>query len=265
MNAFPVLRIEGAGQDILFLHGWSAHGGFFAPQAPLATSGFRLLQPDLPGHGARASRNPHLTIAMLADSLAQWLESADPARKVLLVGWSMGAFVALDYLARHGATRVAGLAIIDMTPMVANDAQWTIGLASGQRAADMIAQAEEMAANWQGFVPRIARAMFARGMPPDPAALAEAQAAMAANDGATMAALWRDLARADFRDTLDKAGIPRLAMLGARSCIYGTELGNWYRARGMAVEVFDSSGHAPHIEEAALFNVRLAAFARQCF
>jgi pimeloyl-[acyl-carrier protein] methyl ester esterase len=265
MKVFTNPRIAGEGREILFLHGWSAHGDFFAPQLPLAGEGFRLAMPDLPGHGPDGGRHPELTITALADSLHHWLGGAGAAStgaRPILVGWSMGAFVALDYLRRYGSGRVAGLMMIDMTARVSNTADWRLGLASGQSAGDMIAQSQEMALDWPRFSTRVARAIFARNLPPDPEMLRWTQAAMAANDGVTMAALWRDLARADFRETLHTLDIPLNIALGARSRIYGPELGDWYAAGGFAVARFAQSGHAPHLEEAAAFNRLLAAFAR---
>jgi pimeloyl-[acyl-carrier protein] methyl ester esterase len=259
-------KVPGERCPLVFLHGWSADGSFFAAQALLAEQGFRLLMPDLPGHGVGARPDASLTLARMADSLATLIDTLEGPEKPVLVGWSMGAFVCLDYLARYGAARVAGLAMIDMTAKVANDDGWRLGLASGQRAEDMVAQSGEMATQWPAFSARVSRAIFARGSTPEAAIVARTEAAMARNDGPTMAALWRDLARADFRADLAALDIPLLVVLGGLSRIYRPALAEWYRRTvpKAEVRVLEASGHAPQIEEPEAFNALLAAFASAC-
>lgn len=260
MAGFRRVQSFGGGRPVIFLHGWSAHGGFFAAQQPLAGHGLNLVMSDLPGHGPEALADAGLTIADLSAALAEDFAVRKPDRPVL-VGWSMGASVAFDYLSRPDAVPVAGLVIIDMTPKVANDASWRLGLASGQSAADMIRAADEMERNWPAFTPRIAKALFARGSTPDPAALTLANEAFAANDSATMASLWRSLAVADYRDLLARLSIPVLAILGEKSRLYAPDLAEWYQTQhGVSVARIAEAGHAPQIEQPARFNARLMDF-----
>lgn len=250
-----------AGRPVVFLHGWSAHGDFFTAQKPLAGQGLRLIIPDLPGHGPGATPDAGLTIADLSAALAEEIAARRLDRPVL-VGWSMGASVALDYLAREDAMPVAGLVIVDMTPKVANDATWRLGLANGQGAAEMCRAADEMERHWPAFAPRIAKALFARGAVPDPAALDLANRAFSANDPATMAALWRSLAGTDFRALVPALPMPVLAMMGEASRLYAPETGGWYAALGgrVALARIAGAGHAPQIEQPERFNARLLAF-----
>lgn len=260
MAGFRRVQVFGAGRPVIFLHGWSAHGDFFAAQAPLAGPGVQLVIPDLPGHGPGAMPDARLTVAGLSAALAADIAARKPDRPVL-VGWSMGASVALDYLSLPDAVPVAGLVIVDMTPKVANDATWRLGLANGQGAADMLRAADEMEHNWPAFAPRIAKALFARGGVPDPAALKLANEAFAANDPATMASLWRSLAATDYRDLLARLAIPVLAILGEKSRLYAPDLAEWYRMQpGVSVTRIAEAGHAPQIEQPARFNARLMDF-----
>ena len=260
MAGFRRVQVFGAGRPVIFLHGWSAHGDFFAAQKPLAGPGVQLIIPDLPGHGPDASPDAHPSISDLSAALAMDIETRKLQRP-LLVGWSMGASVALDYLSRPDAVPVAGLVIIDMTPKVANDATWSLGLANGQSAADMLRAADEMERNWSAFAPRIAKALFARGSTPDPAALALANKAFAANDPATMASLWRSLAATDYRDLLARLSIPVLAILGEKSRLYAPDLAEWYRIQPcVSVTRIAEAGHAPQIEQPMRFNARLMDF-----
>lgn len=261
MMRFPRLEILGEGRPVILLHGWSAHGGFFEAQKVLAGQGMRLVIPDLPGHGPKALAHDDLTIADLSAALASEI-AARKLENPVLVGWSMGAFVALDYLARKDAVPVAGLVIIDMAPKVSNDATWRLGLANGQGGPEMLRSADEMARNWPAFAPRIARALFARGSTPDPTALSFANEAMAANAPASMAALWRSLAVSDYRTLVSRLNVPVLAIMGEGSRVYAPGTGDWYAASGGEIMLrrISAAGHAPHIEQPELFNAALAAF-----
>lgn len=266
MSGARILRASdiGVGPPVVLVHGWSADGDFFAPQRDLARRGFRVLAPDLPGHGPSAAPDPRLTIADLAAALRAWMIDAGLARPLVL-GWSMGASVLLDMLARADAPAVAGLVVLDMTPKPANDPDWRLGLSSGHDRAGMVAMAEAMERDWPRVAHRIARALFARDLPVDPDRLAFAETRMAARHGATMAALWRSLAAFDGRPALDRLAVPCLAVTGGRSRIYGPALLDWYR-RHLAVtraEAIADAGHAPQLERPERLAEILAAFAAE--
>lgn len=257
--SLPRVQSFGAGRPIVLVHGWSAQGDFFAPQHALATDNCAVIAVDLPGHGPFARPDDTLTIAALADALGDFLREAALDRPVI-VGWSMGAMVALDMLARSPEIPIGQLVVLDMTPRVANDSHWRCGLANGQTEADMIRSAEGMAKDWRAYAPRIARALFARGKAPAPALLAMAEQAMLGNDGPTMAALWRSLARSDHRDTFCRLVCPISVILGGNSRIYGPELAAYYHTilPAEAIHVLDGAGHAPQLECPEAVNTILA-------
>lgn len=270
---FPRILSMGTGRPLVFLHGWSANADFFRAQHALAGQGFRLIMPDLPGHGPNGAPAAALTIPDLASALAAYLV-AEKLERPILVGWSMGASVVLEYLGREDALPVAGLVIIDMTPRVANSgelpAPWRLGLANGQGEAEMRHAADEMERDWLAFAPRIGKALFARNQPADPDAVSWASKAFAANDPATMAALWRSLAVQDYQQTLSKLSCPVLAIMGAASRIYAPDLAGWYRAQGsniqgpeVSVISVENAGHAPHIEQPEVVNAAIVDFAKR--
>lgn len=253
----------GRGPTLVLLHGWGASGAFFAAQEALAGQGLRLLIPDLPGHGPSAVADPALTLPHLADAVAAFLTERQVDKPVLL-GWSMGALIALDLLSRHRVP-TAGLSILDMTPKVPNAPDWSYGIAGGQTEADMVTTAAAMAAGWGDFAPRIAFSLFARGASPDPVWLAEATARIAAQDAPTLANLWRSLAATDARAALAALDLPVQVILGARSRIYGPALADFYRETKPDADllILDGAGHAPQIEQSAAVNAALLAFTQR--
>lgn len=253
----------GSGPALVFLHGWSVDRSFFAAQEALAAEAFRVIVPDLPGHGEREIGATPPSIAGLADDLAALLTDLRPT-SATLVGWSLGATVALDLLARHGATGIAGLVIVDMTPKVPNAPDWPHGLSSGQSMAEAMDAAGRIERDWPRYAPKIARAMFAPGRPADDPRILRAAERIAARDPMVMSAIWRSLVAADHRATVESLSIPVLAVAGAGSQLYSPDVARWIAAHapdGQAVEIA-GAGHAPHLEAPAPFNAAVAAFVR---
>mgnify|MGYP001249978983 CR=1 FL=1 len=114
----------GHGPPLVLLHGWSLSGAAFSELAARLT-GFRILLPDLPGHG-KSSPSAAATLPALADDLAAWLQAVAPG-PVLLGGWSLGGMVALELAARANSP-VGKLLLIATTPRFTLGPDWPHGL-----------------------------------------------------------------------------------------------------------------------------------------
>jgi pimeloyl-[acyl-carrier protein] methyl ester esterase len=118
----------GSGLPLVLLHGWSLSGCAFHELAELL-DGYRLLLPDLPGHG-QSSPPTAATRPALADDIAGWLATVAPGQ-VLLGGWSLGGMVALDLAARPD-TPVDRLLLLATTPRFTSASGWPFGLPAAQ-------------------------------------------------------------------------------------------------------------------------------------
>ncbi|WET79059.1 alpha/beta hydrolase [Amycolatopsis sp. QT-25] len=90
---------------LVFVHGIRLSGAAWSEQLHRATLPARAV--DLPGHGTR--RGERFTLAAAADAVVEGLD--EPA---LVVGHSLGGFVAIAAAARH-PERVAGLVVAGST------------------------------------------------------------------------------------------------------------------------------------------------------
>jgi magnesium chelatase accessory protein len=107
------VQIAGDGPDLLLLHGTAAATHSWRDMLPLLAAQFRVIAPDLPGHGFTDLPPPQrLSLPGMAASVAALLQALG-AKPVLTVGHSAGAAVllrlALDHrIAPHSVVALNG-------------------------------------------------------------------------------------------------------------------------------------------------------------
>ncbi len=117
------LHIESAGRrgkggiPLLFIHGWGGMGTIFRHQLAAFGTERLCLAPDLPGHGRSAKPQLDYDIPFFADTLAAMLEAVAVPR-VIAVGHSMGALVALELARMRKPRRMPALAVIEPAPLL---------------------------------------------------------------------------------------------------------------------------------------------------
>lgn len=97
---------------IVFLHGTRLSGASWAAQLAELGDEFHCLAPDLAGHGAAAGEP--FTLASAADRVATRIANEAHGGRAILVGLSLGGYVAMDVAARW-PDRVRGLVISGAT------------------------------------------------------------------------------------------------------------------------------------------------------
>ena len=266
-----VLSVAEAGpQDaasVLFLHGIGQSLTSWRRQleSPLAQR-LRLVAMDLRGHGD--SGKPSAPEAYRR--ACQWADDVRAVKDALglnrpvLVAWSFGGLVAMNYVRCEGAKSLAGLALIATAGGRLVPSTPTGAAQAGSASRDMAAA--DLRQNLAG-----AKA-FAR--------LLTATAPDAAWEGETVAALLRLPAyvrRAmggeqygptgeritGNEDLLPRLTLPMLVVTGGRDALSdGQALAAAYRARFPAAQVreYPESGHSPFAEAADRFNADLESF-----
>lgn len=97
------VALAGKGREMVMLHGWTLDHRNWAPQLPLAEQE-RLVMPDRRGFGQSTAP---------AGLALEWrdIDRLVEGDRIVLIGLSQGASVALDY-ARRRPERVAGLVVV---------------------------------------------------------------------------------------------------------------------------------------------------------
>jgi non-heme chloroperoxidase len=106
----------GAGQPIVFNHGWPLTADAFEDQMfHLASNGYRCVAVDRRGHG-RSDQTWHGNdMDTYADDLAELIEHLD-LKDAILVGHSTGGGVVAHYIGRHGTKRVEKAVLMSAVP-----------------------------------------------------------------------------------------------------------------------------------------------------
>ena len=133
---------RGSGPAVVFLHGWCLNRTLWMYQAYELLETHRVLAVDLPGFGESDGLAGPYDLDRFADAVGSFVEEL-ALEKPLIVGFALGAAVAMRLAHRHGGL-VGGLALI--------------GPPSAQHA-PYVRMARAMRRDWPDFAARSARAV----------------------------------------------------------------------------------------------------------
>ncbi|MDQ1079665.1 alpha/beta fold hydrolase [Pseudoroseomonas cervicalis] len=247
-----------AAPEILFIHGLRQSRLSWDRQfADPALAGFRLVRFDLRGHGDSGKPEAPAAYAPAdrwAEDVAAMLDAA-ALRRPVLVGWSLGGYVAGAYLRRFGAARVAGVNLVDAVTKLSPELLTPLALDFTRRATSHDL-AERSAATAEFLA-----ACFHRQ--PDPAALQRmlvinGMTARAANEG------FVQTETTDLEPVFRDYPGPVLLSHGARDRLVRLAMSERIQAlhRDSRLSVYAESGHSPFLEEPERFGRELAEFVR---
>jgi non-heme chloroperoxidase len=106
----------GAGQPVVFSHGWPLSADAWEDQMLfLASRGYRCIAHDRRGHGRSSQPWNGNDMDTYADDLAALVETLD-LKRAIHVGHSTGGGEVARYIARHGTKRVAKAVLVGAIP-----------------------------------------------------------------------------------------------------------------------------------------------------
>jgi 3-oxoadipate enol-lactonase len=91
---------HGDGEPVLLVHGFPLSGELWRPVVERLGDGYRLIIPDLRGHG-RSEASVTASMGRFAEDLAALLDHLGEQRPTVVVGLSMGGYVAFEFVRRH--------------------------------------------------------------------------------------------------------------------------------------------------------------------
>lgn len=256
------VRSCGAGPALLLLHGFAGRGTSWGAHAGALARAFRVIVVDLPGHGRTSYAAPsRLTVERTADDLAEILArlGATPAH---VLGYSLGARIALRLAAAHPAT-VAALVLESPSAGIADPTQ-----RAARREADEALAASIERDGIAGFVTTWERSpVFASHAALAPALVARQRAIRLSHHPRGLAASLRGAGQGAMEPLHDRlAGItaPTLVIAGALDAI-GAPRAELVADRipGARLALLEGAGHTPHLECPAAFRRLVTEFLQE--
>jgi non-heme chloroperoxidase len=246
-----------AAPEILFIHGLRQSRLSWDKQfADPALAGFRMVRFDLRGHGdsdKSGAPDRYADADRWADDVAAVIDGAK-LRRPVLVGWSLGGYVAGAYLRKHGGAGIAGINLVDavtklapelLTPLAGEFSATTTSHSLSER----VAATADFLASCFHRLPADAefqRMLVVNGMTP-----------RAAYEG------FLQTATTDLEPVFAAYRGPVLLTHGAHDRLVRQAMAERIRSLkpDSRLSVFAESGHSPFYEEPERFGRELAAFA----
>jgi len=249
---------EGAGSPLVFLHGWSMSGRFFQRQLSHFAATHRVIIPDLRGHGRSEKVLHGHTVPNYAADLRAILAELSAERPVL-VGWSMGAMVAQEFVRAYGPGSIAGLVIVDQPP---SDFAWD-GYEFGVITLDALREMnEQLQLDQAALVSEFTQLMLHQ---PDEQTMAWMSAEIMQVPPVIASAILADQTLRDYRGYLPQIEVPTLVLFGEDDKLTSPKAGKFIAEQipGARLRTFAASSHCPFWEESDAFNSAVAAFAAE--
>ena len=241
---------SGSGSPLVFIPGWLATSAWWDQQISHFEGSHRVLALDY-------GRGPATTIDGCADDLGAVLDRLPELP--IVIGWSLGAAVAMRFTERFGTTAIAGLVLVDQTPRSFPGPDWmhgVIGLdqATLRRAPALARQA------LPATVERVVMTSFATH--PDAQTLARLVAEAGRWSPEVAASLIEDHWSRDYRSGLARIAVPTLIVAGERSAFTPIGAVQYLHRQipGSRLEVMAGCGHAPFVERPDAFNALVERF-----
>ncbi|WP_305908506.1 pimeloyl-ACP methyl ester esterase BioH [Methylomarinum sp. Ch1-1] len=230
----------GRGRPLVMIHGWAMHSGIWRPFARQLAEHYRVICLDLPGHGRSETLSPY-TLANISETLATAI--AEP--RVHLLGWSLGATVAIDMASRF-PDRVATLTALAGNPCFVRTSDWP-----GVKAEVLQGFADNLTLDRQATLLRFL-ALQVMGGDNGKALLKPLKQAMQECPPAESSALREGLeilANSDLTGPLQRLECPVRFVLGDRDGLVPRQCAEHLRRLkpDIVVRILENAGHAPFL------------------
>lgn len=260
------VEVSGQGTPLVMLHGWTADRSEWDAFREQLSRRHRLILWDARGHGAQPMRGTTApTLARMARDLHQLFEHFD-LTEVTLVGHSMGALTAWEYIRQFGCHKLARLCLIDQSPKLLTDAEWRLGIYGDFDAARSARFLEGLRSDFVETVLRLSahglNQRARRGFEENTRGWQRERERVANIHPHAMIAAWESIIQSDYRALLPTIEVPTWLLYGDQSNFYPLETAH-YVHRNMPnaqLAIYDNTDHCPHLWQPSRFLADLAAF-----
>ena len=245
----------GDGPTLVLLHGFPLDQSVWTQQRAELSPKFRVLTPDLRGHGNSPGFQESTSIDAMADDVISFLDERQIQGPVALGGLSMGGYIAISLAVRY-PHRLSALLLIDTraaadSPEAARNRLALAERTEAENSSEAVAQA---------FLPRL----FAPGTYADQPGIVKAtRKVMAATAPATLCACLQAMAvRPDRTGNLPEIEMPTLVIAGAEDPISTPQEAQEIAALlpRSEVAIIPRAGHLACLENPIAVNAAISQF-----
>lgn len=245
--------VMGDGPPVVLLHPFPANHELMVPAAQPLASRYRVILPDLRGHGESEAGEGPATMEKHASDVARILDDADVGRAVF-AGVSIGGYILFEFWRRYRG-RVAGLALADTRAQAD----------SGEGRASRFKSAEEvMERGTEVFVDGMVPKLFGKTtLATRPDLVDPARRMMLKMSPSDIAQVQRGMAeRPDSTTTLRTINVPTLIVIGEEDTLTTVADGEFMRQHiaGSQFQVIAKAGHYAVWEQASEIGKTLRQF-----
>ncbi len=238
----------GSGPAILFEPGWSMPAWIWDPQIRHFAEHYHVIALDPRSQGDSGKPTQGNYPARRAQDIKELIEHLNLG-PVVLVGWSLGVPELLTYAEHYGGTRVRAYVLVDGFAWDKLDPQFITG---------MLGMYQRLETDRREFTEKFVRSMYKKPQSEEYIArLVDASLRMPTDSA--IAASVGSISRADWRPAIAKLDRPVLIMCETALKAMAADLVA-STVSGTRVELFDDTGHALFVDDAAHFNAVLDDF-----
>ncbi|HEU5115592.1 MAG TPA: alpha/beta fold hydrolase [Isosphaeraceae bacterium] len=246
---------DGPGPVVVLLHGFPMDHRIWNPQRASVGATYRLIAPDLRGHGASAAPEGVYSMEEMAGDVHELLDALGIHEPIVLGGHSMGGYVAQAFAARY-PDRLRGLVLIN-TRAGADSEE---AARKREETASQVEASEDVEPVVESMLPRLLSPSILKQKPK---LVHQVRSMMVRTPARAVAGALRGMARRlDRLDLLRTLKTPALVLAGENDAIVPLD-----EARAMAnalplgqLEVIPDCGHLAPLENPDATNNALLAF-----
>lgn len=241
-NTTLYYEMEGKGQPVVFVHGWSCSHESFTEIVKTMKDKYCCISYSHRGHGASGLAEGGYTMPQLAQDLNELINYLG-LKDIILVGHSMGGYTAYEYVKQFGCGNIKKIIVLDMSPKVTCDDQWKYGAFGTYDNQCMEQDLGIIAQDVTKFMWKFWKLVL-----PDFAALPEDLELLVApglkgfNHTLPLLGLWHAMFTTDYRNVIPSISVP-MAYIIPETPIYPMGAANYVKEHaGNTVKIIEAPG-----------------------
>lgn len=244
---------EGQGIPLLLVHGYPLSNAMWEPQVEALSKEFRVIAPDLRGHGETEAPAGPYTMELMADDLKGLLDHLNIDQAVI-GGFSMGGYITFAFYRKY-RERVRGLILADTRPQPD-----TPEARQGRTNSAELARREGAGAIADQMLPRL---LSQDALQSKPQLAQKVRQIMASNSvNGIVGDLMALAERPDSVPLLPEIHCPTLIIVGEQDALTPVADSHLMAERipNARLEILPKAGHLSNLEQPELFNQAVGSF-----